>query len=92
MSQPTLLASRKKFNCYLDKIICQRCANISLIDGVAPTLFAVLEAALMPSIRRTQPVVRDSTTTFHLGSKRVVSELSARIQVMSAHGEFDPVN
>ncbi|KAI0239225.1 hypothetical protein LSAT2_010043 [Lamellibrachia satsuma] len=32
------------------------------------------------------PIRRTSTTTVHLGSKRAVSELLARIQVMSAHG------
>ena len=46
----------------------------------------------MPSIRRTQAATRASTTAVHLGSKRAVSELSARIQVMLAQGEFGPVN
>ena len=40
----------------------------------------------MPPIRRTQAATRASTTTVHL------SELSARTQVMSAQGEFGPVN
>ena len=53
-----------------------------------PTLFAVVEAMLMPPIRRTQAAARASTTAVHLGPKQAVSELSARIQVMSAHGEF----
>ena len=41
---------------------------------------------------RTQTATRAPTTTVHLGSKRAVSDLSARIQVMSAHGEFGHVN
>ena len=47
-----------------------------------PTLFPVVEALLMPPIRRT------STTTIHLGSKRAVS---ADIGDVSS-GEFSPVN
>ncbi|KAI0214206.1 hypothetical protein LSAT2_000707 [Lamellibrachia satsuma] len=42
----------------------------------------------MPPNRRTQAATRASTTTVHLGSKRVVKELPARMQVVSAHGEF----
>ena len=42
-------------------------ANISLKEDDVHTLFPVVEAMLMPPIRRT------STTTVHLGSKRVVS-------------------
>ena len=57
-------------------------AKISLKEDVVPTFFPAVEAMLMPPIRRT------STTTVHLGSKRAVSELSSRIQVMSAQGEF----
>ena len=57
-----------------------------------PTFFPVVEAILMSSIRRTQAATRASTTAVHVGSKRAVSELSARIQMMPAHGEFDPVN
>ena len=60
-------------------------AKIYLKEADVPTLFPVVEAMLMPPIRRT------STTTVHLGSKRVVIELSAMIQVMSAHGEFGQV-
>ena len=52
-----------------------------------PTLFQVVEAMLMPPIRRKQAATQASTTTVHLGSKRAVSELPARIQVMSAHGD-----
>ena len=51
-----------------------------------PTLFPVMEAMLMP------PISTTSMTTVHLGSKRAVSELSAWIQVMLAHGEFGLVN
>ena len=53
-----------------------------------PTSFPIVEAMLTPPIRRTQAATRASTTAVHLGSRRDVSELSARIQVMSAHGEF----
>ena len=53
-------------------------AKITLKDDDVPTLFPVVEAVLMPPIRRT------STTTID-GS---LGELPARIQVMSAHGEF----
>ena len=48
-------------------------AKISLKEGVVPTLFPVVEAMLMPSIRRTQAATRALTTTVHLGSKRDVS-------------------
>ena len=61
-------------------------AKISLKEDHVPTLYLVVEATLMVPIRTT------STTTVHLGSKRAVSELSARMQVVSAHGEFGPVN
>ena len=60
--------------------------KISLKEDDVPTLFPVVEAMLMPLIRRT------STTAARLGSKRAVSELSASIQVMSAHGEFGLLN
>ena len=46
----------------------------------------------MPPILRTQTATWASTTMVHIGSKRAVSELPARIQVMLAHVEFDPVN
>ena len=42
-------------------------AKICLKEDDVPTLFPVVEAMLMPPIRRT------STTTVHLGSKRAVS-------------------
>ena len=42
-------------------------AKISLKEDAMPMLFPVLEAMLMPPIRRT------STTTVHLGSKRAAS-------------------
>ena len=42
-------------------------AKISLKEDDVPTFFQVVEAMLMPPIRRT------STTTVHLGSKRAVS-------------------
>ena len=42
-------------------------AKICLKEEDVPTLFTVVEAILMPPIRRT------STTTVHLGSKRAVS-------------------
>ena len=61
-------------------------AKISLKEDDVPTLFPVVEAMIMPPIRRT------ATTTVHLGSKRALNELSARIQVMSVHVEFGPVN
>ena len=48
-------------------------AKISLKEGVVPTLLPVVEAMLMPSIRRSQAATRASTTTVHLGSKRAVS-------------------
>ena len=53
-----------------------------------PTLFPVVEAMLMPPVHRILAATWASTTTFHLGSNRAVSKLSAQIQVMSAHGEF----
>ena len=67
-------------------------AKVSLKEDDVPTLFLVVEAILMPPIRRTQAATRASMTTVHLGLKRAVSELLARIQVMSAHDEFGPVN
>ena len=42
-------------------------AKISLKEDDVPTLFPVVEAMLMPSIRRT------STTTVRLGSKQAAS-------------------
>ena len=57
-----------------------------------PTLFRVVEAVLRPSVHRTHATTHESTTTVRLGSMRAVSELSAQIQVMAAHGEFGPVN
>ena len=56
-------------------------AKISSKENVVLTLFPVVEAMMMPSIRRTQAVARASTTMVHLGSQRVVSQLSARIQI-----------
>ena len=56
-----------------------------------PTLFPVVEAMTTPPIRRTQ-AIRTSTTTVHPGPKRAVRELSSRIQVLSAHGQFGPVD
>ena len=67
-------------------------AKISLKDDVVPTLFPVVDAMLLPSIRITQAATLASTTTLHLGSKRSLSELSVRIQVMSVQVEFGPVN
>ena len=57
-------------------------AKMSLKEDDVPKLFPVVEAMLMPLIHRT------STTTTRLGSKRTISELSARTHVMSANGEF----
>ena len=54
------------------------------------TLLPGLETVMMPSIRKTQ-AERVSTTTFQFGSKRAVSDVSARVQVMSVHGEFGPL-
>ena len=48
-------------------------AQISLKDDDVSTLFPVVEAMLMPPIRRTQAATPPSTTTVHLGSKRAVS-------------------
>ena len=48
-------------------------AKISLKEDDVPTLFPVVEAMLMPQIRRTQAATRASMTTVHLGSKRAVS-------------------
>ena len=59
------------------------CAKISLKEDDASTLFPVVEAMLMPPMRRTQAATRASMTTVQIGSKRAVNELSARIQVMS---------
>ena len=56
------------------------CAKISLKEDDVPTLFPVVEAMLMPPMRRT------STITVHLGSKRAVSADTGDV------GEFDPVN
>ena len=61
-------------------------AKISLKEDDVTKFFPVMDATLMPPIHRT------STTKVHLGSKRGVSELSARIQVMSVHGKFGPLN
>ena len=47
--------------------------KISLKDDDVHTLFPVVEAMLMPPIRRLQAATRASTTTVHLGSKRAVS-------------------
>ena len=55
------------------------------------TLFPVVEVMLMSSIRRTQVATWVSMTTVHVGSNRAVNELSAS-KVISAHGEFGPVN
>ena len=44
-------------------------AKISLKEDDVPTLFPVVEAMLMPSIRGTQAETWASTTTGHLGSK-----------------------
>ena len=54
---------------------------VSLIDGLPGH-----------SVRKTQAAIRASKTTVHLGSKLAVSKLSTPIQVISAHGEFGPVN
>ena len=59
-------------------------AKISLEEEYVPTLFPVVEAMLMPSIRRTQAATQASTTTVHLSARC--------IQVMSANGGFGPVN
>ena len=47
--------------------LCYPGAKTSLKENDVPTLFPVVEAMLMPPIRRT------ATTTVHLGSKRAVS-------------------
>ena len=59
-------------------------AKIFLKEDVVLTFSPEVETMLMPSIRRTQAATRASTTR----STRDQSELSARILVMSAHGEF----
>ena len=51
-------------------------AKISLKEEVVPTLFPVVEAMLIPLIRRTQAATRALSTMYgpvHLGLKRVVS-------------------
>ena len=47
-------------------------AKISLKEDDVPTLFPVVEAMLMPPIRRTQAATWASTTTVHLGLKQAV--------------------
>ena len=47
--------------------------KINLKDDDVPTLFPVVEAMLIPLIRRTLAVTKSSTTTVHLGLKRAVS-------------------
>ena len=60
--------------------LCYPGANISLKEDVVPTLFPEVEAMLIPSIRGRQAATLVSSNVVHL------SELSARVQVMSAHG------
>ena len=48
-------------------------AKICMKEDDVPTLFPVVEAMLMPLIRRTQAATRTSTTTVHIGSMRAVS-------------------
>ena len=48
-------------------------AKISLKVDDVPTLFPVVEAMLIPPVRRTQAATWASTATVHLGSKRAVS-------------------
>ena len=72
-----------KANRSKNKITCTRCgwfkfpgepgAKISLKEDDVHTLFPVVEAVLIPPMRRTQAATRASTTTVHLGSKRAVS-------------------
>ena len=64
--------------------------KISLKEDDVLTLFPVVEAKLMPPIRRTQATTRASTTTVHLGPKRTVSEQSARTHVSSMCVFFNP--